>query len=84
MVHRYLTQEHIKEITDKARQQAIEDINRMIQEESVSIKKKIWAKKEKWTSLWTMEYARQKGVRKESANAWEQVIRRLCPNNGNF
>ena len=37
--HRYLTPERIKEITDKARQQAIEDINWMTQEERINITK---------------------------------------------
>ena len=56
----------------------------MTQEERVNIKEKIWTKKEKWMLLWAMEYARQKGVRKESAYTWEQIIRRLCPDKINF
>ena len=47
MIQRYLTQERIKEITDKARQQTIENINWMTPEERISIKKKIWTKKKK-------------------------------------
>ena len=41
MRERYFTQERIKEITDKARQQAIEDINWITQEGQVSIKKNL-------------------------------------------